>query len=183
MSAREPLAPIRLETAALQAWALPPLDADGDKESRGKVLVIAGSREIPGAALLAGEAALRVGAGKLSIATAASVAAQMAFAMPEARVIALPETAGGGFDLRGVAQLERDIAASRAILIGPGAMDGDATASFVQALLPGFEQRVPVQARVVRCQGRERHRARFADDHRRQGLATQVPCHMRQPER
>jgi hydroxyethylthiazole kinase-like uncharacterized protein yjeF len=136
MAARDAIAPVRLDAEALRAWALPPLDDDVDKEARGKVLVIAGSREVPGAALLAGEAALRVGAGKLAIATAESVAGQMAFAMPEARVIGMPESAGGGFDVAGLARLERDIRKSRAILVGPGAMDRDATCSFVEALLP-----------------------------------------------
>lgn len=135
MAARDALGPVRLDTEALQAWALPALSSQVDKEARGKVLVIAGSREVPGAALLAGEAALRVGAGKLAIATAESVAAQMAFAMPEARVIGMPETAGGGFDLTGLAKLEGDIRKSSAILVGPGAMDRDATCSFVEALL------------------------------------------------
>ena len=66
--------------------------ADADKEARGRVLVIAGSREIPGAAMLAGTAALRAGAGKLVIATGTSAAQSVALAVPEARVIALPET-------------------------------------------------------------------------------------------
>jgi hydroxyethylthiazole kinase-like uncharacterized protein yjeF len=136
MTARDAFAPVRLDTQALRAWALPALDNSVDKEARGKVLVIAGSREVPGAALLAGEAALRVGAGKLAIATAASVAPQMAFAMPEARVIGLPETKGGGFTTDGIASLERNIQKSRAILLGPGALDRDATCAFIEALLP-----------------------------------------------
>ena len=45
--------------------------------------------------LLAGVAALRAGAGKLQIATAASVAPQLALAVPEARVIGLAETEDG----------------------------------------------------------------------------------------
>ena len=42
-----------------------------DKETRGAMLVIAGSAETPGAAALAATAALRAGAGKLTVATAA----------------------------------------------------------------------------------------------------------------
>lgn len=55
------------------------------------MLVVAGSSELPGAALLAGTAALRIGAGKLQIATAKSIAPQLGVAMPEARVVALPD--------------------------------------------------------------------------------------------
>ncbi len=64
---------------------------DGDKEMRGHVLMLGGSREMPGAVILAATAALRAGAGKLTIATGASVAQLVALAMPEARVIGLTE--------------------------------------------------------------------------------------------
>jgi ADP-dependent NAD(P)H-hydrate dehydratase len=68
--------------------------ADADKEVRGHVLIVAGSREMPGAVLLAATASLRAGAGKLTIATAASVAPQVGVALPEARVIGMAESAG-----------------------------------------------------------------------------------------
>ena len=54
--------------AALGAHPLPPV-VDGDKETKGRLLVIAGSRDVPGAALLTATAAMRAGAGKLRIAT------------------------------------------------------------------------------------------------------------------
>lgn len=130
-----------LDGAALRAWPLPALDDDADKEVRGQVLVIAGSREIPGAAVLAATAALRAGAGKLVIATGESVAAQMAFAMPEARVIALPETAQGGFELRGLDLLDRNLASAAAVLVGPGMLDAPATHGFAARLLPAMAGR------------------------------------------
>src|SRR3954467_3955559 len=68
---------------------------DGDKDQRGRVLVVAGSTSVPGAALLAATAALRAGAGKLQIATCQSIATQLGLTLPEALVIALPETASG----------------------------------------------------------------------------------------
>ena len=60
-----------LDANVLRAWPLPAISDAADKEERGGILIVAGSREIPGAALLAGTAALRAGAGKLVIATAA----------------------------------------------------------------------------------------------------------------
>jgi len=45
---------------------------DGDKEQRGHVLILGGSREMPGAVILAATAALRAGAGKLTIANGAN---------------------------------------------------------------------------------------------------------------
>ena len=144
MQALEAATPTRLDLHSLRRWPLPPLSEDADKEARGRILVIAGSREIPGAALLAATAALRVGAGKLAIATGASVAAQMAFAMPEARVIALPETAEGGFEPSGAALLEQCVAAAHSIVIGPGLMDPEATCRFVEELRPHLGQRCVV---------------------------------------
>ena len=74
---------------------LPQHDEGASKHDRGSVLVVGGSRQTPGAALLAGIAALRVGAGRLQIATASSVAVQLAVAVPESLVRGLPETPGG----------------------------------------------------------------------------------------
>lgn len=127
-----------LDTQALRAWPLPPLAHDADKEVRGRIVVVAGSREIPGAAVLAGTAALRVGAGKLLIATASSVAPALALRMPEARVIALPETPQGGFAIDGVELLRRSLEAADAVVIGPGMMQDEAACRFVQALLPAL---------------------------------------------
>jgi ADP-dependent NAD(P)H-hydrate dehydratase len=134
MSARDEWT--RLDAGTLRGWPLPGLPRAADKEVRGRVLVVAGSREIPGAAVLAATAALRAGAGKLVIATAQCVAVQMAFALPEARVIALPETAGGAFAIEGLALLDDAAKAADAALIGSGLMDEDGCAQFVAALLP-----------------------------------------------
>src|SRR5213592_4871243 len=75
---------------------LPPLPAPGSgKRERGDVLVVGGARKTPGAAALTGIAALRVGAGRLTVAVAESVAAPLAATFPEAGVIRLPETRSG----------------------------------------------------------------------------------------
>lgn len=109
---------------------------DADKEDRGRVLIVGGSREIPGAVLLAATAALRAGAGKLVIATGQSVAPRIAAAMPEARVVALPETTQGSFRADSVALLAPVARQVSATLIGPGMMDDLGTVTFVTSLLP-----------------------------------------------
>lgn len=136
--------PVRLDTEALRRWPLPPLDDDADKEARGRVLVIGGSREVAGAVLLAGTAALRVGAGKLVLATVASAAPSLAIAMPEARVVALPETPGGAVDPDGVSSLESVVQAAGAVLVGPGMMDPPATEELVARLMPWLRGRAVV---------------------------------------
>lgn len=51
--------------ARLRRWPLPRPGGERGKEDRGQVLVVGGSREIPGAVILAGLGAMRAGAGKL----------------------------------------------------------------------------------------------------------------------
>lgn len=107
----------RLTPAALRQRPLP---APGrDKEDRGRVCVVGGSRQVPGAALLAGEAALRAGAGKLQIATVQSVAMSMALAVPEAMVLGLRENARGEL-AASATDLEASLDTCGAVVIGPG---------------------------------------------------------------
>jgi ADP-dependent NAD(P)H-hydrate dehydratase len=79
--------------AVLRDWPLP--SPGGGKESRGHLLVVAGTVTTPGAARLTAEAALRAGAGELTVATTAATAATLAVALPEALVEPLPCEPGG----------------------------------------------------------------------------------------
>ena len=99
------------------------------------MLVVAGSRELAGAARLAAEAALRAGAGKLVVASGESLAAGLARALPEARVVGLAETRAGGFKASVLARLEPLLEAADAVLIGPGLADERATRAFVRAVV------------------------------------------------
>ncbi len=122
----------------LRDWALPEPSFDDDKEGRGHVLIVGGSREMPGAVMLAATAALRAGAGKLTVATAASVAPLVGAAIPEARAIGLPETPHGGFTMEAARKLGELAGKVSALLIGPGMQDDAATAELVHALLPRY---------------------------------------------
>jgi ADP-dependent NAD(P)H-hydrate dehydratase len=125
----------RLSTAALRRWPLPMPDADGDKAARGRILVIGGSSAMPGGVVLAANAALRAGAGKLAIATGRSVAALVAVAIPEARVMALSESRSGCIAPAAVRSLDVDDRFD-AVLVGPGMENENATRKFVEALMP-----------------------------------------------
>lgn len=125
-----------VDDALLRAWPLPRPAPDGDKEDRGRVLVIAGSAEMPGAAIVAGTAALRAGAGKLVIATSRSAAQTVAGGVPEARVLALPEASDGGPSMHALPLLQPLAGHVAAVLIGPGMVGREVTLALVQALLP-----------------------------------------------
>ena len=131
--------PRDVDASLLRSWPLPVPSDDADKEDRGHVLVLGGSREMPGAVILAATAALRAGAGKLTIATGRSVAQLVALAIPESRVLGLAENDAGGFTVEAVAALDPLADKISAILIGPGMQDEAATAHLVHALLPRLE--------------------------------------------
>lgn len=125
---------MKLDRRALDGHPLPPI-VNGDKESKGRILIIAGSREVPGAALLAAMGAMRAGAGKLKIATVQSVAIPLGIAVPEAMVVGLPEDHHGGFTST-AAKEHRGLAEKvDAVVAGPGLAQGDACQSIAKALV------------------------------------------------
>jgi ADP-dependent NAD(P)H-hydrate dehydratase len=128
--------PIMVDDEALRRWPLPMPGDDGDKEERGRLLIIGGSSQMPGAVILAGNAALRAGAGKVAIATGRSIAPLVALAIPESRVIALDETPAGGIQASAASALESLLGKLDAVLVGPGMQDEPAVCDLVRALLP-----------------------------------------------
>jgi ADP-dependent NAD(P)H-hydrate dehydratase len=107
----------------------------GDKEERGRVLVVGGGGETPGAVLLAGVAALRAGAGKLQVATGESNAPLVAALVPEARVFALRETKAGRLAKSACASLEEHAAKARCVCVGPGMIEDEPVVAFVEGTL------------------------------------------------
>jgi ADP-dependent NAD(P)H-hydrate dehydratase len=84
--------PTRVKRALLRRNPLPRPDSGGDKEERGRVLIVGGEVELPGGIILAGIAALRAGAGKLQIATCESNARNVGVAVPECLAAGLHES-------------------------------------------------------------------------------------------
>jgi len=140
---------VKLNQAALDAHPLPPV-VDGDKETKGQLLVIAGSREVPGAALLTATAAMRAGAGKLRIATGESIAAGIGVAMPEAMVIALPEEADGSLAFAAADRLAREAETADAIVAGPGLMESESCKRIADILLES-DAKLAFDAAMLRC--------------------------------
>jgi hydroxyethylthiazole kinase-like uncharacterized protein yjeF len=130
-----PSRPDSITRRLLREWPLPDPDSAEDKDDRGAVLVIGGSRSIPGAVILAGTAALRSGAGKLMIATSKSVAAQVGVAIPEAKSVGLPEDRNGYIASSAAATIPKLAEDSDAMLIGPGMENAAGTRSFVTSVL------------------------------------------------
>lgn len=98
-----------LDVSDLRGW-LPPRSRSAHKGSHGHVLVVGGDQGMLGAALLAGRAALRAGAGLVTVATRALHAAQLSAAQPElmSRAVETPQ------------QFRDAVTAADVIAIGPG---------------------------------------------------------------
>ena len=141
--------PRALNRTALRDHPLPPV-IDGDKETKGRILIVAGSRDVPGAGLLTGLAAMRAGAGKLRIATAKSAAIALGIAMPEAMVVGLEEDSNGGFAESAVDTLRKAASEADAVVAGPGMEPGKSCVGIAEAMLAS-EARLALDAALLRA--------------------------------
>lgn len=91
-----------------------------DKRGFGHVLIVAGSRRYPGAALMAVLAALRAGAGLVTAAVPESLVPAFAAQVPEAMWIGMPETPDGGLALEGLHLVREAFGRATAVVLGPG---------------------------------------------------------------
>lgn len=113
-----------VKDSVLSSAVLDPLralrPAQCEKRTFGHLLVVAGSRWYPGAALMAVSAALRSGAGLVTAAVPLSLATVFAARIPEVMWIGLPETPGGDLAIDGISPLRAASSRASAVLIGPG---------------------------------------------------------------
>lgn len=150
---------VLITRSVLRSMPLGEPEAGADKEGRGRVLVIGGSAEMPGAVLLAGAAALRAGAGKVRIATVKSVAAQVAARFPEARVYAMPESKTGGLAASSAPRLSELAGEADSVCVGPGMIDRAATTRLLENLLPNIHTAaLIVDADALACLSGERRK-------------------------
>jgi len=127
----------------LEDWSLP--EPEGSKYSRGQALVVGGARATPGGVILAGRAALRTGAGRLSVALAESVARHVAVALPECGARGLAEDERGSVTGEGAGEvLASELERADALLVGPGLDDADGAARLLDELVPGLAGTTPV---------------------------------------
>ncbi|HEX4612802.1 MAG TPA: NAD(P)H-hydrate dehydratase [Urbifossiella sp.] len=108
---------------------------DGHKGTYGKVLVIAGSRGMAGAAVLVGRGALRAGAGLVHIACPACAQPVVAAGHPCYMTVPLRQHADGSFGEGVAAEVVELARASDAVAIGPGLGRADDTAALVRTVV------------------------------------------------
>lgn len=119
---------IELTRAALRDFPLP-AEPDTDKDFHGQLLIVAGSVNTPGAAVLCATAAMRAGVGQIRLATATAAAMPVAMQVPELWVIGVDHSQPV------LDQLRDGIEAADAIVAGPGIIDENFGKELAQHLL------------------------------------------------
>lgn len=130
MNEAQVINPQLLSAMPLSAWG-----DDASKADYGKLLLIAGSARLPGPAILAARAALRVGCGTVRVAAPKSVATLIGIAVPELMVIPLPETSSGTVAADALAVIEAQYKPCDAAIIGPGLDEHDTTNELCRQLI------------------------------------------------
>lgn len=125
-------------TASIARTLLPERPTDAHKYTFGRVLVVAGSPQYPGAASLATAGAARAGAGLVTLATGRSMLATPG-RIPELVYHLLPEAEWGMFGETSADELLKDLKRYQALLIGPGLGREPTTRRFLMRLL-GLDQ-------------------------------------------
>ena len=106
------------------------------KGSYGRVLVVAGSTGMTGAAALASEAALRTGAGLVTLAIPESLNPILEQKLSEVMTLPLPETREGSFNVSSVTSILEYAEKNKSVLaIGPGLSQHPETVGFIHRLI------------------------------------------------
>ena len=114
---------------------LPERRADAHKGDFGRVLVIAGSRGMVGAACLTAGAALRAGAGLVKLAVPECLWDVAAAKLTSVMTTGLPDTAEGMFSEEAVEPLAREACWADVVALGPGLGRSADTGKMLQKLL------------------------------------------------
>jgi ADP-dependent NAD(P)H-hydrate dehydratase len=128
---------------------LPPLPArprDSNKGSYGRVLVVAGSRGMSGAAVLCGSAALRGGAGLVRVATPISIRAEVAVGNPCFMTVPVAEDEIGQLGRTALPELLALKENCDVVALGPGLGRGPEVSDVVAALLAGIDRPMVLDA-------------------------------------
>jgi NAD(P)H-hydrate epimerase len=131
-----------LDAPQVGSW-LPARPPDSHKGTFGTAWIVAGSKRFPGAALLAGRAAFRSGAGLVSTAPPESVYRIIAGHYPESVWLPLPEH-DGAHTREGAAVLVDEVAKADSLLFGSGFGLAESTREFIVALLEAGSRLPPL---------------------------------------
>jgi NAD(P)H-hydrate epimerase len=153
---------VEILTREAMRQLIEPRVADSHKGDYGRVLIVAGSRGKSGAAVLAARAALRSGAGLVTIATPASVAPIVAAMGAEFMTLPVAEDAGGTIT---EAALEAVLGVTAEVIVaGPGLGVSPGSRAFVHGLVERSGVPLVLDADALNVFERETDRLQGRDD-------------------
>ena len=136
-----------LATGALISALLPIRKPDGHKGDFGRVLTIAGSTGMTGAAALSALASLRSGCGLSKLACPRSTQPVLATKLTEVMTAPMPDVRKKGvFALRGLGEFRQLIKEHDAIVLGPGIGRHHETIELVQRIIAGLDKPTIIDA-------------------------------------
>ncbi len=125
---------------------LPGRQLDSHKGTQGRVLILAGSPGMTGAAVLAGEAALRSGAGLVYVGTASELRPVLESKLKEVISIGFPGDGQGHLSPAAAREILLSAAGCQALVFGPGLDPGEQTRQLLQNLLAHLDVPLVVDA-------------------------------------
>lgn len=118
---------------------LPSRPLSAHKGMFGKLLCVAGSRQMPGAAMLAAQAALRSGVGLCCLASEEGACRMLVSQTPEATMFPLPTDQNGRITVQAVPLILEQAKTATAVMLGCGLGQSDSLRQAVNSLLTQLE--------------------------------------------
>ncbi|MFY9586198.1 MAG: NAD(P)H-hydrate dehydratase, partial [Actinomycetota bacterium] len=131
------------------AAIVPRRNVRANKRNVGTVLVIAGSRAMPGAAALVAGASVHTGSGLTTVAAPESAIPVIVSRVPECTTIPLPDSSEGTLDLKAVELIRPRLNEFHAVAIGPGLSRHEAAVEAILTLVAEIEVALVIDADAI----------------------------------
>lgn len=140
---------LRIDLATIE-WVssiLPPRKPDGHKGDFGRVLTIAGSTGLTGAAAMAALSSLRAGCGLAKLACPKSTQPVLAMKLTEVMTCPMPDVRSKGvFALRGLGEIRQLITEHDSVILGPGIGRHHETSELMRRLVTTLDKPAIIDA-------------------------------------
>src|SRR3954467_2477741 len=141
--------PVRPEAGLIGSGVLrgmPRRSAGSTKFSSGNVFIIGGSRGLTGAPCMAALAAMRAGAGYVTVGAPASLELSFTVRLLEAMMVGLPEDGDGHLHASGEEQVLKAIGRADAVVLGPGLSKSAEAQALARGVIPRVDVPLVVDA-------------------------------------
>ena len=141
----------RLEDRELAYKYLVAPNINTHKHKKGKLLILAGSRGMTGAAILASNSAIRSGAGLVTTFAPSSLNNIYETNIIEGLTISCKDDEKGYFNKNNYAEIEEYFSWSDSLLIGPGLGRNESTKELVKKIVKNYTKSLLIDADGLRC--------------------------------